>query len=81
MKIENLYELLGLTNTDEALVSAIAAHGGNVADLSPKNIRDLGTDYVEISDKGVSLAFQPTRDESRRRIDGLRETGPYRRGR
>ena len=58
MEAENLYLLLGLTNTDETLVAAIASQGGSVENLSPRNIRDLGTDYVNVQNKGISLAFQ-----------------------
>jgi hypothetical protein len=76
MNIEDFHQLLGLSNTDQELVAAIAEHGGNVADLSAKNIRELGTDYVNLSEKGVSLAFQ-----SRARFEDSRGAprgeGPY----
>ncbi|ANH67316.1 hypothetical protein [Mitsuaria sp. 7] len=76
MNIEDFHQLLGLSNTDQELVAAIAEHGGNVADLSAKNIRELGTDYVNLSEKGLSLAFQ-----SRARFEDSRGTprgeGPY----
>jgi hypothetical protein len=76
MNIEDFHQLLGMTNANHELISAIGEHGGNVADLSPKNIRELGTDYVNLSEKGLSLAFQ-----SRTRFEGSRGTprgeGPY----
>ena len=76
MRIEGLHELLGLTSMDQTLISAIAEHGGNVSDLSAKNIRELGTDHVNLSEKGLSLAFQ-----SRARFEDSRGQplgeGPY----
>lgn len=76
MNAEDLHLVLGMTNTDQPLISAIAEHGGNVADLSAKNIRELGTDYVNLGEKGLSLAFQ-----SRARFEDSRGQprgeGPY----
>ncbi|ALV07676.1 hypothetical protein DES44_1244 [Roseateles depolymerans] len=76
MRTEMLYQILGLTNTDESLISAIAEIGGKVETLSPKNIRELGTDYVNITNRGISLAFQ-----ARARFEMSRGTprgaGPY----
>jgi hypothetical protein len=58
MNLEDFHQLLGLSNTDRELIDAIAEHGGNVADLSPEDIRELGTDHLNLSQKGLSLAFQ-----------------------
>lgn len=76
MSIDNLHQLLGMTNTEQDLISAIAEHGGNVADLSAKNIRELGTDFVNLGDRGLSLAFQArARYEDSR--GSPRGEGPY----
>ncbi|WP_416762582.1 hypothetical protein ACNI65_09400 [Roseateles sp. So40a] len=57
MRIEELHNVLGLTNVDALLQQAIEAAGGSVQVLSPKKIRELGSDFVNINDKGVSLSF------------------------
>ena len=57
MKIQDLNQLLGLTNTDQALIDAISQLGGDVAKLSAKKMREEGSDFVNLVDAGVSLAF------------------------
>ena len=48
MNIENIHQLLGLSNTDAQLADAIQAHGGSVAALSPKTLSAEGSDFVHL---------------------------------
>lgn len=59
MNIENIHQLLGLSNTDAQLTAAIEAHGGTVSELSPKTLSSEGSDFVHLKAKGVSLTFVP----------------------
>ncbi len=56
MRIEELHELLGMTNTDQTLIAAIAEHGGNVAGLSaqrPTTTRSIGINGVGKGDNSA----------------------------
>lgn len=76
MRIEELHNVLGLTNVDAPLQQAIEAEGGSVQVLSPKKFRDLGSDFVNLNDKGVSLSFLTRSDfEDEHGVPG--GAGPY----
>ena len=57
MKLENMHELLGLTDQDQALLAAVKEHGGTVDKLSKSKLSELGSDFVYFSQQGVDLAF------------------------
>lgn len=77
MSITKFPELLGLTNTDSALINAIAENGGDVTQLSPKKVRELGSDFVFLPAKGVVLSFA-TRAKFESSYDTTpRGDGPY----
>lgn len=76
MNIENIHQLLGLSNTDAQLADAIQAHGGSVAALSPKTLSAEGSDFVHLKAKGVSLTFVPRAAFELKRGEP-RGRGPY----
>lgn len=76
MNIENIHQLLGLSNTDAQIIEAIEANGGSVSTLSPKKLSSEGSDFVHLKAKGVSLTFVPRAAFQMRRGEP-RGDGPY----
>lgn len=59
MNTDQLVKLLGMTDADTALSQAVKANGGSVDSLSPKRMREVLTDFINLVDAGVVLAFVP----------------------
>ncbi|MBB3195365.1 hypothetical protein [Roseateles terrae] len=59
MNADQLVKLLGMTDADTALSQAVKANGGSVDSLSPKKMREILTDFINLVDAGVVLAFVP----------------------
>lgn len=76
MNTDQLFVLVGMTNTDAAVIDAIRANGGSVDALSPKKLKDLTLDFVQFNELGISLALTPREFYSRNYRDPL-GAGPY----
>lgn len=76
MSIENIHQLLGLSNTDAQIVEAIEAHEGSISSLSAKKLSSEGSDFVHLKSKGVSLTFVPRAAFQLKRGEP-RGDGPY----
>lgn len=76
MQLEQFPMLLGLSNTDDAVIRAIAAHDASVTELSAKKLSAEGSDFVELKAKGLSLAFVPRSAFEQRRGTPC-GAGPY----
>lgn len=59
MNADKFVELIGFTETDQALVDAVQAHGGDMTGLTPKRFRDYGNAYVRFPEQGMELVFVP----------------------
>jgi len=57
MNADKFVQLIGFTETDEALLAAVEAGGGDLTGLTPKRFRDYGNAYVRFPDHGVELVF------------------------
>lgn len=68
-------QLLGLTNTDEALHQAVAPHAQGDAALTPARIQKLKSDFLMLTDLGVVLSFS-ARDAFQRDYGAPRGEGP-----
>jgi hypothetical protein len=81
MTPDHLPQLLGLTNTDEALIAAIMANASGDAKLTPKRIQDLKADFVMLRQAGLVMSFStrethtsdfgPPRGDGPRVLSGL----------
>lgn len=76
MNADQLFVLVGMTNTDPEVMNAIKACGGSVEALSPKKLKDLTIDFVQLNELGVALAFTPREFYARNYRDPI-GAGPY----
>lgn len=76
MTPDRLFTLVGMTNTDSAVIDAIQAHGGSIDALSPTKLKEQTTDFVQLTDLGIALAFTPREFFSRNYRDPI-GAGPY----
>lgn len=67
--------LLGLTNTDDALIQAVVAHAEGDASLSPAKLQKLRADFVMLEALGVVFAFA-SREQFQREYGEPRGPGP-----
>lgn len=67
--------LLGLTNLDEALTQAVAAHAGDDPGLSPAKLQKLRADFLMLEALGVVFAFT-SREQFQREYGEPRGAGP-----
>ncbi|ALV07691.1 hypothetical protein [Roseateles depolymerans] len=57
MNADQLFSLVGWTNTDPVLMDAVRANGGSLETLSAKKVQELTTDFVRLVEQGVELSF------------------------
>lgn len=76
MNADQLFVLVGMTNTEAEVIDAIKAIGGSVDALSPKKLKDLTIDFVQFNGLGVALAFTPKEFYARNYRDPI-GAGPY----
>lgn len=75
MNPELFPHLLGLTNLDEALHQAVAAHANGDAALTPARIQKLKSDFLMLTELGVVFSFS-SRDAFQREYGAPRGEGP-----
>ncbi len=75
MTPDHFPQLLGLTNTDEALIAAIMANASGDAKLTPKKVQDLTADFVMLRQAGVVMSFS-TRETHTSDFGAPRGDGP-----
>ncbi len=75
MNPELFPHLLGLTNLDEALHQAVAAHAHGDAALTPTRIQKLKSDFLMLTELGVVFSFS-SREAFQREYGAPRGEGP-----
>lgn len=75
MNPELFPHLLGLTNLDEALHQAVAAHANGDVALTPARIQKLKSDFLMLTELGVVFSFS-SRDAFQREYGAPRGEGP-----
>jgi len=76
MNADRLFTLVGMTNTDDDVINAIKVNGGSIDSLSPKKLKELTTDFVQLNELGIALAFTP-KDFFSRNYREPTGSGPY----
>ena len=76
MNADRLFTLVVMTNTDDDVINAIKVNGGSIDSLSPKKLKELTTDFVQLNELGIALAFTP-KDFFSRNYREPTGSGPY----